>query len=349
LKFNEAVFSNNEAAYNNWNFLYYIIRDYKGKIVTAALFTESLWKEDLLAPASVSKAFEEIRSTENPNYMISKSITLGLQAYEGQPLYLDRTHKDWKKALDLLTRIIWEEEERRETEILVYRDMDPDDQELKKFFLDKGFLLSELPNINTVHQPKGATPEAFHDTLTATSRRHFRKDIIPFVDMFEISKVTSYTPEELDLYYNLYHNVKEVNLGLNTFPLPKKFISKMIDEQVFEVIKIELKAAETESGKKEIIGFFFGKQINKVYHGLYLGINYDYLHSHKIYRQTLYQMVQRTIALNCETLVLGFSADFEKRKLGATTTSKIAFTQFKDNYKQTVINNMGVEHLKKHY
>ena len=67
------------------------------------------------------------------------------------------------------------------------------------------------------------------------------------------------------------------------------------------------------------------------------------------YRQTLYQVVQRAIALNSDTLILGFSADIEKRKLGAVTTAKVAFMQFKDNYKQTVINNMGMEHLKKHY
>jgi len=348
LKFYEATFSDNKEAYNNWNFLYYIIRDDKGKIVTAAFFTESLWKEDILSPASVSKEFEEIRNTENPNYMISKSISLGCQAYIGQPLYLDRTHKNWKKALNLLLRVLWEEEDRRNTEILAFRDMDTDDMELKKFFIDKGFLLTEMPDVNII-KPKGATPKAFHDNLSAASRRHFRKDIIPYVDMFEISKVTSYTEEELDVYYKLYHNVKEVNLGLNTFPLPKKFFSKMIDEQIFEVIKIELKAEHTESGKKELLSFFFGKKVNSFYHGLYLGINYDYLHSHKIYRQTLYQMVQRTLALDCETIILGFSADFEKRKLGATTVGKVLFTQFKDNYKQTVINNMGVQHLKKHY
>ena len=206
LTFNEAIFSNNEAAYNNWNFLYYIIRDYQGKIVAAALFTEGLWKEDLLAPASVSKAFEEIRSTENPNYMISKSISLGCQAYEGQPLYLDRTHRDWKKALDLLLTTIWEEEDRRKTEVLVFRDMDTDDKELRKFFIDKGFLSADMPNLNTLHKPKGADPEAFRANLGAASRRHFRKDITPFVDMFEVAEVTSYTPEELDLYYDLYYN-----------------------------------------------------------------------------------------------------------------------------------------------
>ena len=349
LTFNEAIFSNNEAAYNNWNFLYYIIRDYQGKIVAAALFTEGLWKEDLLAPASVSKAFEEIRSTENPNYMISKSISLGCQAYEGQPLYLDRTHRDWKKALDLLLTTIWEEEDRRKTEVLVFRDMDTDDKELRKFFIDKGFLSADMPNLNTLHNPKGADPEAFRANLGAASRRHFRKDITPFVDMFEVAEVTSYTPEELDLYYDLYYNVKKVNLGMNTFPLPKKLFAKMIEEQMFDVIKIELKEAHTKSGKNEVASFFLGKKVDAVYHGLYLGMNYDYLHSHKVYRQTLYQVVQRAIALNSDTLILGFSADIEKRKLGAVTTAKVAFMQFKDNYKQTVINNMGMEHLKKHY
>ena len=123
----------------------------------------------------------------------------------------------------------------------------------------------------------------------------------------------------------------------------------MIDEQMFDVIKIELKAAHTKSGKNEVASFFLGKKVDAVYHGLYLGMNYDYLHSHKVYRQTLYQVVQRAIALNSDTLILGFSADIEKRKLGAVTTAKVAFMQFKDNYKQTVINNMGMEHLKKHY
>ena len=49
----------------------------------------------------------------------------------------------------------------------------------------------------------------------------------------------------------------------------------------------------------------------------------------------LYQTVKRAIELQMNSVLLGFSADMEKRKVGATSISKVAFVNMKDifNYK----------------
>jgi len=349
LQTTEDIFSNNTKANENYNFLYYTIRDANNELLLAAFFTESLWKEDLLAPASVSKVFEEKREKEDPHYMISNSISLGCQAYEGKPLYIKTSHEQWKEAMEMLLETVWEEEEQRKTELIVFRDMDPTDEKLNHFFMDKGFMLADMPNLNLIEKIDWKDQESFAKNLSYNSRKHFKKNIAPYIDQFEIGKVERRKEKEMAVIYELYLNVQKVNLGINTFPLPPQFFDELLAHDDFDLIKLEIKSEYSHSGEKKIVGFVAAKIINGTYYGLYLGMDYDYLHSHKIYRQILWQFINRAQEVGAETVHLGFSADIEKQKFGSTLKPKVAFVQFKDNYKQTVINNMGVEHLKKHY
>lgn len=350
LEFIEKVFTDNEEAYNNWKFIYIQIKDSKENLILAAFFTESLWKEDCLAPPSVSKELEGIRE-EDPDYLISRSISLGCQAFEGKPFYLDRTHENKNEALDLLLNIIMQEEEKRGTEIQVFRDMHMQDEDLKTFFLDKGFLLTEMPNRNLVENMSWKDEDGFLESIkdSKNNKIHFKKHIMRHIHMFDISNMDESNGDEIDRIYELYLAVKNVNFGLNTFPLPKHFFSTILEDKSFDLIKIELKPEFSDTNEKNIIGFFCGKKIGTYYEGMYLGMDYDFLHSHKIYRQILYQVLKRAGNLGCTTTHLGFSADIEKSKFGATANPTFAFMNFKDNYKQIVIQNMGANKLKKHY
>tara|TARA_B100002049_G_C16065020_1_gene369990 strand:- start:1213 stop:1584 length:372 start_codon:yes stop_codon:yes gene_type:complete len=50
------------------------------------------------------------------------------------------------------------------------------------------------------------------------------------------------------------------------------------------------------------------------------------------YRQLLYQTISRARKLSMNQIDFGFSANFEKRKLGATVIPKQAFVQTNDNF-----------------
>ncbi len=55
LNFYEEVFANHPITRHRWDFTYLIIRDDQGKVVLATFFTAALWKDDVLATASVSE------------------------------------------------------------------------------------------------------------------------------------------------------------------------------------------------------------------------------------------------------------------------------------------------------
>ncbi len=351
LAFMEKVFTNNENDYNNWSFLYYTIRDEADNLILSAFFTEALWKEDVLAPSSVSMELEQIRTKENPNYLISKSIALGCQSLEGEPLHVDTSHPQAKAALSKLVDLLLEEEQKRGTELIVFRDMSAGDKFLEQFFLDKGFVVNKMPNKNKIYDITWNTDEEFltYEAHTYKRRKNHKKYLRPFWHMFEVNPMDASDIENVDRIYELYSAVKKVNFAINTFPLPKQFFADMLKQNYFDMVKIELKAEFSKSGEQEIVGFFCGAISSKEYYGMFLGFDYDYLHSHHIYRQTVYQLVKRGRSLGCSTVNLGFSADVEKRKYNAVQEPKIAYINFQDMFNQAVIQNMGSESVKKHY
>ena len=77
MKFFEETFSGHEQPENNWAFHYYIIRDNENIPVLATYFTATLAKDDMFAPADVSKQIDEERK-KNPYYLSSTIFFNGL-------------------------------------------------------------------------------------------------------------------------------------------------------------------------------------------------------------------------------------------------------------------------------
>ncbi|HET8854682.1 MAG TPA: aminotransferase class I/II-fold pyridoxal phosphate-dependent enzyme, partial [Salinimicrobium sp.] len=99
--FLEKVFNNQEKPENNWEFHYIIIYDQNSRPVLATLFCLSLWKDDLLAPASISLQMEEKRK-QNPYYLTSKVLSMGSLFTEGEHLFFESSHPMAGHALELL-------------------------------------------------------------------------------------------------------------------------------------------------------------------------------------------------------------------------------------------------------
>src|SRR5690606_2821899 len=71
----EAAFQDNAKKEHNWLFRYITIKDSKGIPILMTFVTLSLWKDDMLAQASISAIIEKER-LENPYHLTSMVLSL---------------------------------------------------------------------------------------------------------------------------------------------------------------------------------------------------------------------------------------------------------------------------------
>ena len=79
------------------------------------------------------------------------------------------------------------------------------------------------------------------------------------------------------------------------------------------------------------------------YSALIVGLDDDYLRSLGTYKQILYLTVQRARQLDCQRLDLAYTAELEKRKVGARPYATCAFVQIEDDYNHVIIEAMTAE------
>ena len=70
----------------------------------------------------------------------------------------------------------------------------------------------------------------------------------------------------------------------------------------------------------------------KYYTMFLLGMDYDFVFTHGVYRQTLFQALKRARQIGYENVYMGLSADIEKNKLGAKQFPRASYVQAKDNF-----------------
>jgi len=336
LKFLEKTFAQQKEPENNWKFHYFIIRDQHNHPVLATFFTELLIKDDMLSPASVSEKIEILRN-KDPYYLTSKVLMMGSLLTEGQHLYLDKQHKDWKDALLLLLDLATETQEKAQAVGIQLRDFNADDEALRKFFLDQGFIRVRMPDAHVIKNLNWETQEEYYQSLSHNSKKHIRKYVFRYSDNFRISITNK---PSVSHFYDLYKNVKQKNLELNTFNLPKNIFERMTDHGQWEFIEIFLKNNEVE--KNEIFPVAAGACYitEKNYCPMIVGLDYKATAEYECYRQMLFQVVLRARALNKEKIYFGMGASIEKQKFGAIPLKKVAYLQMKDNYHMEVISTV---------
>jgi predicted N-acyltransferase len=344
LQLMEKVFSANEKPEDNWEFHYYIVRDFNQKPVLATFFTINLWKEDMLAPASVSQQLEEKRKN-NPYYLTSPVVNMGSLLTEGEHLYLDKTNPQWRKAVLQVLDAVSAEQERTNASMIVLRDFEDTDTELKKFLIDQGYFKINVPDTCFIENLTWTNTKEFLQTLSANARANVRKEALKYEPLFEVEVKQSVSDEELAYFYTLYQQVKARNFDLNVFEYPQKLFAQMATQPGWEFIVLKLKSAENEHSLPIAVIFSY-KGFSNNYCPVLLGMDYAYLESHNVYRQALLQVVRRARQLNVKKVYLGLSAVIEKRKFGAAVISKVAYVQTKDNFNMEVIGTMSVENKK---
>jgi predicted N-acyltransferase len=329
LDFLEKVFTNNNLKEHNWAFHYITIKDKIGKIILAAPLTSALLKNDMLSDAKTSKAIEEMRE-QDPYYMTDMVLSLGSVFSEGTHLFLDDDHPLHIQTMRLFLEKIDEIKSNVGAKLIILRDFEKTNT-LNAFLHKQGFISIDMPDSCEIANLNWRNEEQYISTLSKRSRKHFKKDIKAFENYFNTRIVGSPTPAEIDKYYQLFEEVWSNNLGINTFKFPKKLFSEMVKSPKWDFLTLYLKADNHDASDK-IVGVMFITRSGKTFIPAFVGMDYEYNEKFNIYRQLLYQAIKTAGILKFEKINFGFSASFEKKKLGATLIPKIAYVQADDNF-----------------
>lgn len=335
LNYLETTFKNNTESENNWEFYYFIITDEENQPFLATVFTLSLWKDDMLATESISREIEEFRK-ESLYHLTSKVLAMGTLFTEGNHYYSNNSHPLVEDAFKLLLNKAEEIYHSTNTDMLVFRDFEIKNK-WNNLFHKYGFLKINMPESCVFDNMSWENVSEFINILSKRSKRHLKEDILSYENNFKIKVHNKLTPDEVTEAYNLYKEVKNKNYAINTFSYPVKVFQNMNNNPNWEFISFY--AEENKSDQLIGIAFCY-KTHNQNYIPFLIGMDYNYLKTLNLYKQILYQIIKRVKHLGFKKINFGFSATFEKRKLGALVIPKVAYIQTRDNYTSELIANI---------
>lgn len=337
LSFLERAFQGNEDKESNWQFYYLMVKDERHKVLASVFLTHCWWKDDMLAPASVSRDFEEKRLAD-PGYMTSRVLMTGSMFTEGDHLYLNREDPRWEEALNMIISRMEELDDQLNPATVVLRDFDTDDKLFEDYIIKKGFFRVTLPDSCVLEKLEWNTREEYLANLSARSRKHFRQDIEPYTRFFDVIYKSQLDEAEISHFAGLYKNVWRRNYDMNSFPFNCGLFKSMSDDPNWEFIILKLKEAHDEREEKGTpVAVMFCFKENSTYVPAFIGMDYEFLEKYQTYRQMLWQTIVRAKELGSSRINFGFSSSFEKRKVGASIFPKVAYMQSKDNYSLEMI------------
>lgn len=339
LSFLERNFKNNIKPEHNWDFHYYIIWE-NDKPLLATFFTCTINKDDLLAQSNISYQIE-LERINNPYYLCSKTFFMGTLMTEGQHLFIDRSNSKWKEVLMLLLDNIWEEQIKQQANSICLRDFPAEDQELQDFFMNQGFIKVGLPDNHIVEKVNWKNTEDFISPLKSRNRWYLKDNVLKYESLFDVEIVKQFSDDDVELWFELYRNVEGKSFELNAFELPKRLFKEMANTPFCEIMQLRLKSNDKEVLGKVVAVTFNIVTVRNNYCGIIIGMDYNYLKSHSVYKQMLYQSILRAGVLNADQIFLGFTASDVKRKFGAKAFSQVAYFQAQDNYSLSVINSIA--------
>jgi 7-keto-8-aminopelargonate synthetase-like enzyme len=321
----EEIFSGNEKPEDNWTFHYIIIKDKAGKPILGTFFTGAIYKDDMLSLENVSKKIEEIRKTD-PYYLCSKTLAMGSLFAEGDFLFLNTEHPECKNSVKvLLNQVeIWKKE--IDAKVIVFRDFVVDSP-MNSILEEEGYAKIDMPNSNVVENPHWNNVEELLLMIDNKKKRDNIKEFaVRHTNKFDVNYEKNIDKNLSEQYFKLFSNVKEKNFSFNFFTFPNKIPSVLGKYSDWEFIDIKIKGTD-----KTVICVwsFIGENC---YCPLFMGLDYEYLRSHHIYKQAVFQCVKRGNDLGKQRTLLGFSADFEKQKYLAKSIKKISYFKVSDTF-----------------
>lgn len=326
----EEIFSNNEKVEENWKFHYLIIKDKNNEIVLATFFTSALYKDDMLAFENVSRKIEKQRE-EEPYYLCSKTLAMGSLFTEGEHLYVKGEHSLVNEAFDQFFIEIEKFKKATDSTVVVLRDFQSDFQ-FHERFEEESYVKVNMPNTNMIKNPKWETTNDLMALIKSSKKRNnIKQYAIRHLDKFDIKIKNQITDEEAIQYFDLFAKVKNANYAFNFFQYPQKMPKILSKYEEWEFIEISLKE------NNQVVAVIFGHIGDDHYCPLIVGLDYDYIDTHHIYKQTMFQMVKRGNDLNKKITYLGLTADFEKQKYLALTVPICAYLKVDETYNLELI------------
>ena len=335
----EEVYTKSSSLENNWDFYFLTVKDGGGNIVLKTLITVALTKDDMFHAGYVSEKIEAERSKNDPYYLTSKTVLTGSLITKGNHVYVNYEHKHWKKAIAILTdqlnKIL---DETNSTKVMIRDFYGVQNQELETVMLENGFTKYQLPNNMEVDDMNWENIDEYLKALPQKYRYNVRKEILKFEPNFitDCTKINS--KEEIREAYKLYEEVYEKSYDLNVFKLPFEYFEKMCASDEYDIIRLYLKAPEQETdNSKVLVGVMFSHINKEVYNAMIVGLNYKYVYAYNCYKQILFQTLLRAKELNCKKLDLAFTAELEKKKLGARPKEVFAYVQSTEHLKGSIM------------
>jgi 7-keto-8-aminopelargonate synthetase-like enzyme len=323
---------------DSWDFHYWVVRDTDGVPVASAVATTALWKDDLLAPAHISREVERRRAaTGDPYLMTSPMVGLGCLLTEGDHLYLDRG-RDWRAALRLVLQAARAVEDAAGAAAVVLRDLPDGDRELREFLLGEGLLRFPVAD-SWIRSVDFGDDEEFLAGLTRKRRYHQRRFVLGREPQFRVEVLPGGSPAaaalgtaERDALYGLYRAVHARSLELNVFPLPRRLLDAVLTSPVWEVVLLRL----PEEGDRPVA--FAVQHVTPAHVApVFVGLDYRFVASHSSYQQLLWQALRSARRTGAPLVHYGMSADLHKARFGAVRQRRWAYVQPTDTYSADVL------------
>ncbi|NRB39161.1 MAG: aminotransferase class I/II-fold pyridoxal phosphate-dependent enzyme [Pseudomonadales bacterium] len=339
----QDIFKDHPEKENNWKFHYLIIKDQSGETVLATFLTEAWIKDDMFSDASVSMQVEK-RRQDDAYYLTSKTLMMGSLATEGEHLYLNREHAQWQQAVLCLTQKIRELQENCQASSMLLRDFEAGaDEDLKSLFLDEGYIEMPMLDNNIVRNLDWQDTDAYINNISKKSRRNLRREVLKLENQFIVQHDKNVSEALKQHCYQLYLNVQEKALALNTFRQPEKLINNMFDHPNWDFIFLYIKDHLEQNKQAMPVAVGMSYKSEKTYSPMLLGMDYQYLESHKIYKQMLYRIVMRAKEGGFDHMKFGFGASQVKKQVGAEAVPTNAYIQLIDHFNQEELANMSVK------
>lgn len=339
----EKLFSATDKPEENCQFHYFIVRNRDHEVVLSTFFITTLVKDDMFSPASVSETLEqERRELRNPHHFTSRALMMGSLLTEGNHLYLDK-NKNWRGAMKLLFNELSDLQEKHAVDLTIFRDLPGNDVEMHEFMMEHGYIKMILPDAHVIENATGNYIDVLQG-LPYAKRKFIRKQVLENEAMFSLEILDKHSrkpgQEELDYFYRLYKNVKDRGLEINVFDLPAGIFSHLLESDAWELMALSIKL---DSGDKKLVSISGCVKQAGLYCPILIGLDYDYVKSHGVYRQALYQVIKRGFELKAKKIMLGLTASLQKRRFGAVPHEIVAYVQAEDNYKMEVLAQMNTE------
>jgi hypothetical protein len=194
-----------------------------------------------------------------------------------------------------------------------------------------------MPNANIIDALQEQKEKDYLDLLSSKARRNIRTEVLKNQELLEFEVKSKLTEEELALFYSLYLQVSDKNYDINVFPYPFKLFQTINGHKDWEFGILRIKE------NKRILGMVVCNKNGKSYIPMVIGIDYSLNEIYKTYKTILYKLVLHARDSEFKSLYFGFSADFEKKKLGATQITKFAFISSKDQFSFEIIESMALK------